>query len=151
MQSIIQPKQPSNPTWVKFRVDLNMGFAAVGYHHPRLNLNVISAVEAVEKDIGPEYHLSISRCSGAGLPRRCSAEEARMVLKQFDAEAATEDNHSSIIRNYWLPVNQALVGMDCDCKTDETAIIEADFEWRPLTKQSVERAKALAGQKSREA
>lgn len=151
IQSIIQPKQPNNPAWQVFEVKLPTGFPAVGYHHPRLNLNVISAVEAVEKQIGPEYHLSISRCSGPGLPRRCSAEEAQMVLKQFDAEAATEDNHSSIIRNYWLPVNQSLAGMDCDCKSDEAAITEGDFEWRPLTKQSVEHAKALERTKSREA
>tara|TARA_Y100000780_G_C13680371_1_gene415836 strand:+ start:810 stop:1256 length:447 start_codon:yes stop_codon:yes gene_type:complete len=142
-QSIIQPKKPNNPAWKAFSVDLNIGFCAVGYHHQRLNLNVISAVEAVEADIGPEYHLSISRCSGSGLPRRCSAEEARMVLKQFDAEHATEDNHSSIIRNYWLPVNQALVGIECDCKDSEAAVTEGDFEWRPLTKENAERAKLL--------
>lgn len=143
VQSIIQPEAPNNPAWQVFEVKPQTGFPAVGYHHPRLNLNVISAIEVAEKEIGPEYHISISRCSGPGLPRRCSAEEARMVLKQFDAEAATEDNHSSIIRNYWMPVNQALVGMDCDCKSTEAAIVEGDFEWRPLTKENAERAKLL--------
>lgn len=132
IESIIQPKAPNNPAWQSFLVDLRMGFPALGYHHERLGLTVISAVEVAEEEIGPEYHLTISRSRGNG-PRRCSADEARMVLVQFGAEAAREDNHSPVLRSFWLPVNQTLAGIECECKATEAVIREGDFEWRPLT------------------
>lgn len=143
IQSVIKPLQPNNPVWKQGEAVTGTGYPAKAYYHPRLQLFVISAVEVAEEEIGPEYHLSISKSSLGSQPRRCSAEEARLVVKQFGAEGATEDNHTSIIRNYWMPVNESLIGMECDCKDQEAVIREGDFEWRPLTKGNVERAKAL--------
>ncbi|MBB76615.1 MAG: hypothetical protein CMJ75_19080 [Planctomycetaceae bacterium] len=140
IESVLKPKEPSNPAWKAYRVDIQTGFAAIGFYHERLGLRVISAIETVEPEIGPEYHLSVSRV-GSKAPRRCSADEARMVLKQFDAEAATEDNHSPVIRNYWLPVDESLQGIECECKPLEAAIVEGDFEWRPLTQTVVDKRK----------
>jgi hypothetical protein len=141
IQSVIPPKRPINPAWQVRDVELQTEYPAAAYYHPHLRLFVISAVEVVERDIGPEYHISISKESGNGQPRRCSADEARLVLKQFDAEGALEDNHSPVTRNFWMPVAHHLVGLECDCKEHETAIREGDFEWRPLTQKNADRAR----------
>ena len=85
-------------------------------------------------DRGPEYHLSISRQTPAG-PRRCTSEMARIVLRQFGLEGAEEDNHvpNGVVRNFWRPVADPLVGLECECKDEEPAIVEdkGDFVWRP--------------------
>ncbi|SDZ96257.1 hypothetical protein [Marinobacterium iners] len=139
--SVIQPKQPINPAWEKRTINLNTAYPAFAWYHPALKLLVISAVEVPETAIGPEYHISISKGRGTGHPKRCSAEEGKLVLKQFDAEGALEDNHSPVVRNYWMPVAEKLIGMECDCKEQEAAIREGDFEWRPLTQKNADRAK----------
>lgn len=144
-ESAVKPKLPNNPAWQYCEVEVATDYPAFGFYHHRLKLFVISAVEVAETEIGPEYHLSVSRYGGPySQPRRCSMAEAQMVLKQFDAEGAKEDNHSSIIRSFWMPVNQSLVGIECDCKDQESVIREGDFEWRPLTKENAERANRLS-------
>lgn len=143
--SALQPKIPNNPAWRPMTCDTSTGYPAVAFYHKALGLYVISGLEVPESEIGPEYHISISK-SGRNGPRRCSAAEAAMVLKQFDAEGATEDNHSSVIRSFWLPVNESLIGHECDCKDDEAAIREDDFEWRPLTQGNADRAKRMREQ-----
>ena len=143
IESALKPKLPNNPAWKCTEWESNTGYPALAFRHERLGLQVISGVEIAEKEIGPEYHISISKSAG-NRPRRCSMAEAQLVLKQFDAEGAKEDNHSSIIRSFWMPVNQSLVGIECDCKGQESVIREGDFEWRPLTKENAERAKRLS-------
>lgn len=146
MQAVLQPKLPNNPAWRAFQVAVKTDYPAIGFYHARLDLYVISAVEVAEQEIGPEYHVSISKTKGPfSQPRRCSLAEAKLVCKQFGMEGAKEDNHSSIIRSYWMPVNESLIGIECECKDQEAVIREGDFEWRPLTQANADRAKALQG------
>jgi len=142
IESVLKPKTPNNSLWITQEVKQFSEYSAVGYYHPRLKIFVISAVEVAEKEIGPEFHISISKSVG-NRPRRCSMAEAEMVLKQFGAEGAKEDNHSSLIRSFWMPINESLVGIECDCKDDEAVVREGDFEWRPLTQANADRAKRL--------
>lgn len=136
VESIIKPLRPktsgwralpSPPSWV------TLGYAGETWVHLATRIYVISAVEvAVDDDgveRGPEYHVSISRNGG-----RCSTQAARDVLRQFGADGAEEDNHvpSGIVRNFWLPVAEALIGQECACKADEPAVREdrGDYIWR---------------------
>lgn len=136
MLSVISPKEPNNTAWRK-NGKLESAYANQAYIHDRLRLQVISAVEVPEGE--PEYHLSISRISKSG-PKRCSKQEADLVIKQFNLEGALEDNHSPLIRSYWMPVADSNIGIECECKEDEAAIVEGDFEWRPLTKENAARS-----------
>lgn len=105
----------------------------MGWRHPT-GLFAISAVEvAVDKDgidRGPEYHISISK-NGA----RCSSFEAKWVLSAFGLNGAEEDNHvpHGIARNFWRPVAERLIGLECACKKEEIAVREdkGDYVWRP--------------------
>jgi hypothetical protein len=115
---------------------LELGGVARVFMH-KTHVAVISAVEVAADgkiDKGPEYHLSISRQTPMG-PRRCTSETARWVLKQFGLDGAEEDNHvpNGVVRNFWRPVADPLVGLECECKEEEPAIIEdkGDFVWRP--------------------
>lgn len=122
---------PSPPQWV------TLGYAGLAFHHPATGLNVISAVEVAhdpgQPSKGPEYHLSVSRCLPFGVVR-CSSQEAKQVLADFGLEGAEEDNHvpSGKVRNFWRPVAEHLVGLECPCKADEPAIVEdkGDYTWR---------------------
>lgn len=137
MKSIIRPKRPIIEGWIQESRPpawVSLGYEAERWFHPASNLCVISAVEvAMDKDgidRGPEYHVSISK----GGRRRCSSQEARQVLKQFAIEGAEEDNHVpyGIVRNFWLPVAEGFIGMECACKESEPAIVEdkGDYVWR---------------------
>lgn len=98
---------------------------------------VLSAVEMAEAE-GPEsplelhYHISISKNGG-----RCDSNEAHWVLQEFGCEGAEEDNHVpyGVVRNFWRPVNENRVGIECACKEDEPAIREdkGDYVWRPVS------------------
>lgn len=137
MAGVIKPKQPRGSGWhyggpaPSF---VMMGYEGHYWMFPGRCLLVISAVEvATDADgssNGPEYHMSISRQSGA----RCTSNEAKWVLRQFDLEEAEEDNHvpSGLVRNFWRPVADRLVGKACPCKADEPAIREdkGDYVWR---------------------
>jgi len=104
--------------------------------HVASSLLVISAVEFISdgKVDGPEYHLSISRQHRTLGTRRCSSNEARWVLVQFGMDGAHEDNHvpHGLVRNFWRPVADSMVGRECLCVADENAIREdrGDFVWR---------------------
>lgn len=115
---------------------ISMGYAAHGWINPNHGLKVISAVEVAKDkdgiDRGPEYHISISKFTGDRV-LRCSAAEAAFVLNQFGLEGAEEDNHvpNGLVRNFWRPVADNLVGLECACKEEETPVIEGDYIWRP--------------------
>jgi len=137
IESVIRPLAPRSPAWRCFgdvSTQLGLGYPAFLYEHSLARLRVISAVEvAIDKDghsNGPEYHLSVSRFGR----RRCSSSEARMALTAFAMDGAEEDNHvpSGKVRNYWRPVNENLIGRECECKATENAIREdgGDYVWR---------------------
>ena len=115
----------------------SMGGVARMFLHAETRLAVISAVEVAvdgKIDKGPEYHLSVSRQTPMG-PRRCTSDAARWMLRQFGLDGAEEDNHvpNGVVRNFWRPVAEPLVGLECECKEEEPAIVEdnGDFVWRP--------------------
>lgn len=137
--SIIAPKRPREGSgWHCLAVSLppavTLGFEAQAWQHKARGLRVISAVEVARDadgiDRGPEYHVSISREG-----HRCSSADARTVLADFDMAGAEEDNHVpfGIVRNFWRPVADRFVGLECACKASEPAIVEdkGDYVWRP--------------------
>lgn len=138
MVSIIQPLRPqANAGWVRLTNPpawVSLGFEAELWFHSETSLAVISAVEVAKDkdgiDRGPEYHISISVAGQA----RCSSQQAKAVLASFGCEGAEEDNHvpHGIVRNFWRPVADRFVGLECACKADEPAIVEdrGDFIWR---------------------
>ena len=141
--SVIAPKQPTTRGWVRARGLVappglvELGYPVEAWAHPANGLFVLSAVEKPdpqpgEMDLGPKYHLSISK---NGL--RCSSADAVWVLAQFDLIDAKEDNHvpSGRVRNFWRPVADHLSGYECPCQDSEPAIREdrGDFVWRGVS------------------
>lgn len=138
--SLFTVKRPNGTGWreVPGAQQFGLGYPARAFFHDRHNLAVISAVEvASDENKGPEYHISVSK-QLAG-PQRCTSDEARWVLAQFDMDGAEEDNHVPIgkVRNFWRPLATGLIGKDCACKADESAIVEdkGDFVWRGVPKK----------------
>lgn len=138
-ESIIQPLRPLYPGWhgpIAVDPRVTIGFAGQAFLALKHSIYVISAVEVAKDDDGidrgPEYHLSMSR-QVRGDVVRCSAAEAAWVLHQFGLEGAEEDNHVPFgrVRNFWRPVADALVGLECACKEAEQAVVEGDYVWRP--------------------
>lgn len=121
--------------------ETTLGYEGECWFHRASCLYVISAVEvaAPEGGIskGPEYHLSISHQTMDG-PDRCTSADALFVLAAFDLLEAEEDNHvpNGRGRNFWRPVADGLVGLECACKADEPAIVEdkGDYVWRGVTR-----------------
>lgn len=139
MTSIIKPKSPLHSGWMNIPglpASLSLGYESYGFLHPATGLRVISAVEVANDgdgiDKGPEYHISISKDG-----KRCSSAEAAWVLNQFGLEGSEEDNHvpNGFVRNFWRPVADNMVGIECKCKDSEPAIVEdkGDFVWRGVT------------------
>lgn len=142
-RSIIQPKQPNGKgwhaaTWWRKPPQLALlGYPVQAWEHRETGLFVLSAVEVANEpgqpQLGPEYHLSISRNGG-----RCPGNVAKAVLRAFGLEDAKEDNHvpSGFVRNFWRPVADHLSGYECPCVEDEPAMREdkGDFVWRGVTR-----------------
>lgn len=139
--SIIKPLRPDGSGWhgpVGLPTRVTLGFEGYAWTHPKLGVSVISAVEvAKDKDgieRGPEYHVSIAAMGPVG-PGRCPSDVATLVLRAFGAlDGWEEDNHvpNGVARNYWRPVAETMIGMDCACKATEHVVIEGDYEHRPL-------------------
>lgn len=137
--SLIAVKRPQLPGWREVPMDgpvAREGGPARAFIHDASMLMVISAVEFVDdgKVNGPEYHLSVSRQHPTLGTRRCSSAEARWAMVQFRVEGAIEDNHvpHGLVRNFWRPVADPMVGRECLCVEGENAIREdkGDFVWR---------------------
>lgn len=143
LPDVIKPLSPRVPGWIKKPVPAEMqtGFPIEVYVNPAHGFVVMSAVEvAVDPhgpELGPEYHLSISASSRTGGKKRIALSDAKAVLRQFGMEGAIEDNHvpNGFVRNYWRPVAESLVGIECSCKDIEPEIKQdkGDFIWRPVS------------------
>lgn len=142
--SLILPKRPRGEGWRRLPNRLlprslrAMGYPLEFWFNHTNDLCVISAVEVAtpepeEPELGPEYHVSISRKG-----ERCTGTEAAWVLGEFDLSDAKEDNHvpSGVARNFWRPVADKLSGYECPCQDHEPAIREdkGDFVWRGVTR-----------------
>jgi len=138
--SLVTVRAPRLSGWREIPTDgmpaRHAGAPVRAFFHDESSLAVISAVEFIDdgKVDGPEYHVSISRQHRTLGTRRCSSNDARWVLKQFGIEEATEDNHvpHGLVRNFWRPVADPMVGRECLCVEGENAIKEdrGDFIWR---------------------
>lgn len=139
--SVIRPLRPRGEGWRRLPDPpqwATMGFAGEQWLFEPRGLLVISAVEvAADTDghsKGPEYHVSVSKSPR----RRCTSQEAKWVLRQFRLEGSEEDNHvpGGFVRNFWRPVAEPLVGLECPCKAAEPAIVEdgGDYVWRGVTR-----------------
>ena len=137
MIDIISPLAPKGNGWIEHVVPaviVRLGYPARAFYHAATRVQVISAVEVAKDkdgiDRGPEYHVSISRNQ-----TRIDSEGAKWVLAQFGLDGAEEDNHApdGFVRNFWRPVADRLVGLECACKAEESAVVEdkGDFVWRP--------------------
>lgn len=138
--SIIKPLQPKGAGWAQIPTPRQMlahGSNAVEVWKYKEQFAVISAVEMAEAE-GPSsplelhYHVSISGPNQT----RVDSNDVRWVLGQFGMDGAEEDNHVpyGFVRNFWRPVNENRIGIECACKEDEPAIREnkGDFVWRPV-------------------
>lgn len=145
MEPIIKPLRPNGEHW-RYVGPVNpmftLGYEGQYWHFPPLGLFVISAVEAVnpeEVDLGPEYHVSVTKRDKNDKIKRCTRHEADFIVKAFGLENADEDNHvpGGQVRNFWLPVADPLRGYVCPCKDTETAIKDKknDYEWRVAPKR----------------
>jgi hypothetical protein len=104
------------------------------YGHRHDGTTVLSALEIANAPDGngaiPQWHVSISK-QGA----RPDADTVARVLRDFDLEGAEEDNHHpGVARHFWMPVDPTR-RVDCECKSDETVVTEADgYQWtNPVT------------------
>ena len=139
IESVIKPKRPIGPGWVQAQVALSDLPAILHLNPPETwihkdGFTVMTAVEKPdaqpgEADLGPEYHVSISRNGW-----RCTSADAMWVLGQFDVADAKEDNHvpGGFVRHFLRPVADHLSGYECPCQDSEPAIREdkGDFVWR---------------------
>ncbi|RWA55300.1 hypothetical protein AU476_07255 [Cupriavidus sp. UYMSc13B] len=148
--SIIKPKRPTGSGWIRetgptieaIMRAAAMGFACEAWVHPETGIATFSAVEVAAPEngveLGPEYHLSISKNSGRGGTQRATSAEALWCLAQFDLIDAREDNHvpHGLVRNFWRPVADKLSGYECPCAADEPAMREdkGDYVWRGVTR-----------------
>ncbi|AQV94798.1 hypothetical protein BJN34_12995 [Cupriavidus necator] len=149
-ESIIKPKRPTGSGWIRetgpaieaIMRAAAMGFVCEAWVHPETGIATFSAVEVAhdpsQADLGPEYHLSISKNNRRGGTARTTSAEALWCLAQFDLIDAKEDNHvpHGLVRNFWRPVADQLSGYECPCTGDEPAMREdkGDYVWRGVTK-----------------
>jgi hypothetical protein len=143
LQSVIPSLRPLCVGWVQWPVlhpDTRAAAADITRWYNRAHeVQVLSAVEVIGGEIAgirrPEYHVSVSRLRWqADHNQRASDSLARWALKQFGFDGAEEDNHvpHGIVRNYFRPVAEPLIGQECACKETEPAIKEdrGDYIWR---------------------
>ena len=74
---------------------------------------------------GPQWLVSVSDDR-----TRPSRTVLRRALRAFDMLGAEEDNHHpGIARHFWRPVDPSR-RVDCECKTDETLVVEpGGYRW----------------------
>ena len=134
VESAIKPKRPKGSGWTQMvPPPIRSGYPVTAWRH-KDRIIVLSAVEVADdldtNRIGPEYHISVSLQGG----RRIDSAGAKWVKRQFGMSKATEDNHvpHGICRNFWMPVDEKLVGIECPCVDEEPASAEdkGDYIWR---------------------
>lgn len=102
-----------------------LGISAWMYGH----VLVVSALEVMRlpdgAGEGPQWHVSVSRRG-----RRPEPRDVAKALRDFGMLGAEEDNHHpGNARHFFLVVDPAH-RVDCECKTDETVVADADgYAW----------------------
>jgi hypothetical protein len=82
---------------------------------------------------GLQWHLSVTRRKRGDLhrqPERPEPEDVRRARRAFGLAETEEDNHHpGVARHFWMPVDPAK-RVECECKTDETTVVEGDgYRW----------------------
>lgn len=96
------------------------------------HMRVLTSAEMADYrgKVYPHNHVTVSVHPSLG--RRPTDAEMLAVRHAFDMHDAEEDNHQpGRIRNLFLPLHlpRGTVGV-CDCKSDETIVVEPDgFQW----------------------
>lgn len=144
MESLIKPLTPNGNYWEcvgRVPRELLFGYEGFYWHFPPRRFFVISALEVVAPervDLGPEYHVSLTKRDRKDRMLRTTRFEADFVVQAFGLEDADEDNHvpGGIARNFWLPVAEHLRGYVCPCKETEQPIHDKlnDYTWRVAPK-----------------
>jgi len=102
-------------------------------------ISVLSSVSNVdEPDPGPQWHVSVALVDALGAPAVAPDAAVKLVRENFDMLAAEEDNHvpNGRVRNLWLPIRTALVGVPCSCKAEEEPHEgEGGYVWRDVPAQ----------------
>lgn len=143
LPAIVSPLRPRGRGWTQIAVDTSLWprqpYVIEGWRNRVHEVQVFSAVESVrpEGETEPrlEYHISITGYNDEkSKGYRCSASRARWVLREFGLDGHFEDNHvpHGIVRNFWRPVAEPLVGQVCPCVDEEPAMREmkGDYIWR---------------------
>lgn len=77
--------------------------------------------------LGAQWHISVT----ADGDKRPKPHHVRRALRAFGVVDAEEDNHHpGKARHFWLPLTVS-ERVDCECKTDEVTVTEADgYAWQ---------------------
>lgn len=100
------------------------------WQHPS-GVRVCSSLDMAELpdgsgELGQQWHISISQ-SGS---RRADDEVVAFALQAFDLLGAEEDNHHPGVARHYFLVCDPRRRVDCECKSTETLVAEADgYRW----------------------
>lgn len=125
--------EPQGIGWVKLAVVTTDGDDAdLWINVPRATQVLSSLVMARlprSGTTGPQWHVSVVDRS-AREPERPSAAQVLLARCAFGLLTAEEDNHHpGKARHFWMPVDLS-ERVDCECKTDETVVTDADgYQW----------------------
>jgi hypothetical protein len=84
-------------------------------------------------DVIPQWHLSIVARADTPVgqePVRCTAEQLTRFVETFGlTEFEIDNHHPGAAQHFWIPRDPAR-RVDCECKSDETIIVEPDgYTW----------------------
>lgn len=125
----MKAKEPRGGDWIRIRHPL--GLAAWVWRERVLVTSQLADMKAPDGsgDVIPQWLVAISSRG-----RRPKDHEVRHALISFGMEEAEEDNHHpGIARHFFLPVDPSR-RVDCECKSDETVVVERDgYRWSNTT------------------
>lgn len=127
------PRRAEGLGWT-YLTTLNLGGqSADAWIHLATSTQVLSSLQMAEQPrsgtTGPQWHVSIVDRSERE-PRRPSSRQVALARCAFGMLEAEEDNHHpGAARQFWMPLDPS-ERVDCECKTEEVVVREADgFEW----------------------
>lgn len=130
----LRERRPSLPGWVQLDARRLPAELLAGAEQASAWRNgttqVISALVLADlpdgAGVGLQWHISVSRLG----TKRPKPHDLRRALRAFAMQGAEEDNHHpGTARHFWVPVDEAH-RVECQCKTDETVVVEQDgYTW----------------------
>ena len=140
-------KRPAPACWTKipWPGPRPAGPASAWRSGPLMVLSELAEAEYPDGDgVGPQWLISITAKG-----KRAKPKQIRRALRAFGMVGAEEDNHHpGNARSFWRPLDPSR-RVDCECKTDETIVVEDDgYTWtNPVDGpcRGCELAKLIAG------